>query len=249
VNNNLRLLVACEFSGTVRDAFAALGWEAWSCDLIASEKPGNHHQRDVRDVINSEGPWDLLIAHPPCRYLSSSGMHWTTRGLRDPEETIKAIRFAELLWDAPIPRICLENPTGCLSTRSRLGKPRQRVQPYEFGHDASKCTWLWLKNLPALSLDPDAYIKPRRVCKCGEAYRSLMSCPKCGASVSFSKPRWANQTDSGQNKLAPSDRRAQERAITYPGIANAMARQWTDEILKVNVAYRSKVDPCRIIPL
>lgn len=221
----LKVLVACEYSGVVRDAFAARGHNAWSCDLLPTERDGfgiKHYQGDVANHLR-EG-WDMLIAHPPCTYLSSSGMHWTARGLRDPKLTEDALDFVRLLLGANVPHICLENPVGIISTRIR--KPNQIIQPYRFGDDASKSTCLWLKGLPPLM--PTQYIKPRRVCKCGCVYPNAeLSCPKCGAGVSHSKPRWANQTNSGQNKLGPSETRGLDRAKTYTGIAEAMADQWT----------------------
>lgn len=198
----MRMLVACECSGVVRRAFQALGHDAWSCDLEPAQDGGPHLQMDALAAAGLPG-WDLMICHPECRYLSASGMHWTTRGLRDPALTEQAIKFAEALWQVPIPRVCLENPRGCLSTRSILGKASQRIQPYQFGDDASKETWLWLRGLP--NLEPTDYIQPRWV---------------------NGKPRWANQTDSGQNRLGPSPDRSAKRAQTYPGIANAMAAQW-----------------------
>lgn len=142
----MKILVACEFSGTVRDAFAAKGHDAWSCDILPSEKPGNHYQCDVRDVIGNG--WDMMVAFPPCTYLCSSGMHWTTRGLRDPKLTDDAIDFVRMLLNAPIERIALENPVGAISTRIR--KPDQIIQPWMFGHGETKATCLWLKNLPKL---------------------------------------------------------------------------------------------------
>lgn len=193
------MLVACEYSGTVRDAFAAKGHDAWSCDILPSESPGNHYECDVREVLG-EG-WDLMIAHPPCTYLSVSGMHWTRRGLRDPALTEEALEFVKTLMAAPIHRIAVENPISVIS--SRIRKPDQIVNPFQFGHDASKKTCLWLKNLPPLR--PTSYVEPRMV---------------------NGKPRWGNQTDSGQNKLGPSDDRWKERSKTYQGIAEAMARQW-----------------------
>jgi hypothetical protein len=197
----VKILIACEASGTVRDAFRARGHNAWSCDLKPSETPGQHLTCDVLTVLHRG--WDLMIAHPDCRYLCSSGMHWTTRGLRDPQLTLDAIHFAEQLWGAPIRYICIENPRGALSTRSRLGKSTQMIQPYEFGDDASKQTCLWLKNLPPLI--GTKYISPRMV---------------------DGKPRWGNQCDSGQNRLGPSPTRSAERAKTYVGIARAMSTQW-----------------------
>jgi len=122
----------------VRDAFAAIGHDALSCDMLPADNGGPHYTGDVRDILN-EG-WDLMIAHPPCTYLSSSGMHWTTRGKRDPQLTEDALEFVRLLMNAPIERIAIENPIGVISTRIR--KPNQIIQPYQFGHDASKATCL-----------------------------------------------------------------------------------------------------------
>jgi hypothetical protein len=196
----VRILIACESSGVVRDAFRARGHFAMSCDLLSSEQPGPHHQGDVRELLNQE--WDLLIAHPPCTYLSVSGMHWTTRGLRDPKLTEDALDFVRLFMGAPIDRIAIENPVSVIS--SRIRKPDQIIQPYQFGHDASKKTCLWLKGLPLLK--PTQIIEPRIV---------------------NGKQRWANQTDSGQNKLPPSKDRWKLRSKTYEGIADAMAMQWS----------------------
>jgi hypothetical protein len=193
-----------------------------SCDLLPSETPGPHHQGDVRELLGQE--WDLLIAHPPCTYLSVSGMHWTTRGLRDPKLTEDALDFVRLFMDAPIERIAIENPVSVIS--SRIRKPDQIIQPYQFGHDASKKTCLWLKNLPALC--PTEMIEPRMVC-CGVALPDGVGkhgCPDC-CGEKAARPRWGNQTDSGQNKLPPSKDRWKLRSKTYEGIADAMAAQWS----------------------
>ena len=195
----MRVLIACEYSGRVRDAFLAAGHDAMSCDILPTDVSGPHYQGDVRDIINDG--WDLMIAHPPCTYLSVSGMHWTTRGLRDPQLTEDALDFVHLLLDARIERIALENPVSVIS--SRIRKPDQIVNPYEFGHDASKKTCLWLKNLTPLT--PTNMIEPR---------------------IINGRKRWGNQTDSGQNKLAPSADRWKIRSETYAGIATAMASQW-----------------------
>jgi hypothetical protein len=195
----MRVLVACEYSGTVRDAFLRAGHYAMSCDLLPTEAPGPHYQGDVRDVL-ADG-WDLMIAHPPCTYLSVSGMHWTKRGLRDPQLTEDALAFVRLLMAAPIPRIAIENPISVIS--SRIRKPDQIVHPYQFGHDASKATCLWLKGLSALQ--PTQTVEPR---------------------IINGRKRWGNQTDSGQNRLSPSPDRWKIRSATYPGIAAAMADQW-----------------------
>lgn len=143
----MRVLVACEYSAVVRDAFIARGHDALSCDLLPTEAPGPHHQGDVRDVLGDG--WDMLIAFPPCTYLCSSGMHWTIRGLRDPQLTEDALDFVRLLLNAPLPKIALENPVGCISTRIR--KPDQIIQPWMHGHGETKATCLWLKNLPLLT--------------------------------------------------------------------------------------------------
>lgn len=196
----MRVLVACEYSGMVRDAFRRRGHQAVSCDLLPTDASGPHWQGDVKDLLTS-GCWDLMIAHPPCTYLSVSGMHWTKRGLRDPQLTEDALDFVRLLMDAPIPRIAIENPISVISTR--IGKPDQIINPYQFGHDASKKTCLWLKGLPPLQ--PTELVEPRIV---------------------NGRKRWGNQTDSGQNRLSPSDDRWKIRSATYPGIAAAMADQW-----------------------
>lgn len=197
----MRVLIACEYSGAVRDAFIRAGHYAASCDLLPSESPlGDHYQGDVMDIIDHD--WDLMIAHPPCTYLCSSGLHWNKRRPERAQQTEGALDFVRQLLDAPIPRIALENPIGCISTRIR--KPDQTIQPWQFGHDASKATCLWLKGLPPLT--PTNQIAPRLV---------------------NGRKRWGNQTDSGQNKLPPSADRWKIRSETYKGIADAMANQWS----------------------
>lgn len=193
----MRVLIACEFSGTVRDAFLAAGHDAWSCDLLPTDKPGPHIRGDVCNALG-EG-WDLMIAHPPCTHLAVSGARWFKH---KQAEQAEALEFVRTLLDAPIPRIALENPISIIS--SRIRKPDQIIQPWQFGHDASKATCLWLKNLPKLA--PTQMIEPRMI---------------------NGRPRWANQTDSGQNKLPPSDDRWKKRSATYLGLAAAMADQWS----------------------
>lgn len=206
----LKVLIGCEESGAVRDAFLRRGHAAVSCDINPSLKPGPHLQCDVREILNQS--WDLGIFFPPCTYVCGSGLHWNKRVDGREAETIKAIEFAELLWAAPIPKIAIENPVGCLSTRSKLGKSSQIIQPYEFGHDASKKTCLWLKGLPPLIKEPANRVAGR-----------IVEWPR--GSGKFIE-RWANQTDSNQNRLPPSDDRAALRGFTYEGIAEAMAAQW-----------------------
>lgn len=137
------VLVACEFSGRVRDAFAALGHNAWSADLLPSETPGQHYQGDVFDLMDE--PWDLMVAHPPCTHLAVSGARWFTEKR---QEQAEALEFVRHLLNAPIPRIALENPVSVISSRVR--KPDQIVQPWMFGHGETKTTCLWLKGLPPL---------------------------------------------------------------------------------------------------
>jgi hypothetical protein len=199
----MRVLVGCETSGIVRDAFRAKGHDAWSCDVLSATSPW-HITSDVRKVLQP-GRWDMAIFHPPCTYLSASGMHWTTRGLRDPQLTLDALALVQTLMNAPIEKIAIENPIGRISTAIR--KPDQIIQPWMFGEDASKATCLWLKGLPKLT--HTEYVAPRWVRKGNKDYK-----------------RWANQTDSGQNRLGPSEDRWQKRSQTYAGIAQAMATQW-----------------------
>jgi len=196
----MRVLVACEYSGTVRDAFRRAGHDAMSCDLLPTDADGPHYQGDVMDIINDG--WDLMIAHPPCTYLCASGLHWNKRRPERAQQTEDALDFVRRLLNAPIARIALENPIGCISTRIR--KPDQTIHPHQFGHDASKTTCLWLKGLPLLT--PTKHMPPRLV---------------------DGRKRWGNQTDSGQNKLPPSANRWKIRSETYQGIADAMANQWS----------------------
>ncbi len=143
----MKVLVACEFSGIVRDAFKARGQDAWSCDLLPTEKPGQHYQSDILELLYDEmrGEWDLMIAHPPCTYLAVSGARWFKQREREQE---RAIKFVSCLMNAPVPRICIENPIGVISTRIR--KPDQIIQPWQYGHGETKATCLWLRNLPKL---------------------------------------------------------------------------------------------------
>lgn len=206
----MRILIGCECSGALRRAFRERGFDAWSCDLKASEDGSPHHlQRDLREVIcDWPDRWALMIAHPDCTYLSVSGLHWNKRGRMvdgrpRAELTEEALAFVRFLMGCPIRRKVIENPISCIS--SRIRKPDQIIQPYMFGDDASKATCLWLENMPKLK--PTRFVEPR---------------------VVSGRRRWANQTDSGQNRLAPSATRAADRARTYPGIAAAAAEQWGD---------------------
>jgi hypothetical protein len=218
----MKVLVACEYSGRVREAFRKSGHDAFSCDLLpADDNSKYHYQGDVLDIINDG--WDLLISHPPCTYLTCSA-EWA---YKEPSEISnkrldpgklygskrklargEAERFFLTFAEAPIERIAIENPVGVMSTRFR--KPDQIIQPYQFGEDASKSTCLWLKNLPVL-------VSTKRF------QGRVVEWPR--GSGKFVE-RWSNQTDSGQSNLPVSDDRWKLRSYTYQGIANAMAAQW-----------------------
>lgn len=207
----MRALIGCEFSGVVRRALRAHGVDAWSCDLLPAADGSPHHiQGDVLEQLG--GDWDIGIFHPPCTYLCSSGLHWNVRRPERAMLTEQAERFALALWNAPIGRVAVENPIGRLS--KTLGEPTQIIQPWQFGADASKSTCLWLRGLPPLV--PTAYVPPRVVLHSGKFVM-----------------RWANQTDSGQNNLPPTEDRWALRSETYPGIAEAMAAQWVAAVLDV----------------
>ena len=201
----MKILVACEYTGVVRDCFLALGHDAMSCDILDTEVPGPHYKGDVRDILHKD--WDMMIAHPPCTYICVSGLHWNKRQPEREAKTVEALEFVETLWNSGIDKICIENPVGCINTRLSFMPKPQYIQPYEFGEDASKKTGLWLKNLSPL--EPTEYVEPRLVVKNNTTYK-----------------RWDNQTDSGQNKLPPSKTRGLDRSRTYFGIAYAMASQW-----------------------
>lgn len=223
----MKVLVACEFSGIVRDAFVAMGHNAWSCDILPSEREGQHILGEVEGVL--EDGWDLMIAHPPCTYLCSSGLHWNSRTPGRDELTHEAMLFVmNLMGEGSIahgiPRIALENPIGRISTVYR--KPDQVIQPWQFGHDASKQSCLWLKGLSPLT--PTNVVNPIYGCSCGNRFPYELGkhgCPNCHGDGN-TRPIWGNQTPTGQNKLGPSLTRARERSRTYTGIAAAMAVQW-----------------------
>ena len=193
----MRVLIACEYSGTVRDAFKRRGHHAVSCDLLPTEAPGLHYQGDVRTILT--GKWDLIIAHPDCTYLANSGVHCLHKDKTRWAKLDAACRFFNLFLDHPCPKVCVENlvPHKYAIDRLKGRKYTQTIQPWQFGEDASKRTCLWLKGL--------APLVPTKIIK---------------------KDRYANQTPSGQNKLGPSPDRWKLRAKTYQGIADAMAAQW-----------------------
>lgn len=208
----MRILIAYESSGTVRNAFRALGADAVSCDLLPTDDAsGPHIQGDIRDVIARGDKWDLIIAHPPCTYLCSSGLHWNKRvegRAALTEAALDDVRWLMSLYHNGVTKaLAIENPIGCIS--SQIMKPSQIIQPWMFGEDASKQTCLWLFNLPNLEWSDESAYPPRIV---------------------NGKKRWGNQTDSGQNRLGPSPDRWKLRSKTYDGIAQAMASQWLNHL-------------------
>tara|TARA_R110000782_G_scaffold41860_2_gene95635 strand:- start:16 stop:636 length:621 start_codon:yes stop_codon:yes gene_type:complete len=202
----MKILIGCEFSGTVGDTFTRLGHDVLTCDLLPTDSAITpHYQGDIMDVI--EDAWEMALLFPPCTYLCSSGLHWNKRVPERAEKTEEALKFVEKLMSMDhIKYMALENPVGCIS--SRIRKPDQMIQPYNFGEDASKKTCLWLKNLPPL--ENTGYVEPRMII--GPSGKPLK--------------RWANQTDSGQSNLGPSEDRWKIRSLTYKGIAQAMGQQW-----------------------
>lgn len=195
----MRVLVACEYSGAVRDQFIRKGLKAVSCDLEPTQALGPHIRDDVRAVLNDG--WDMMIAHPPCTYLANSGnKHLYIEADREQKAQEAASFFRELL-NAPIPRICIENPI-MRQAKERVGqKHDQLIQPYQFGHMESKATCLWLKNLPPLKHISDL------------------------KDVTFALPASERQR---MFHMSPGKNRGKERSRTYHGIAWAMAEQWSN---------------------
>jgi site-specific DNA-cytosine methylase len=194
----MKVLIACEFSGIVRDAFIAKGCDAMSCDLLPTEKDGPHYQGDVRDILGDG--WDLMVAHPPCTHLAVSGAKWFSKKQRQQAE---ALDFVRLLMDCQVPRWCIENPVSVISTKIR--KPDQIIQPWQFGHEATKTTCLWLNGLPKLTLT-------KIVGK--------------GEFVTFASGNRMAKWYADAARLSPLQR-AKVRSQTFDGIANAMADQWS----------------------
>jgi len=194
----MKVLVACEYSGIVRDAFTSKGHDAWSCDILPTESPGNHFQGDVLEHLDKG--WDLMIAHPPCTHLAVSGARWFTEGKKPWSLQEEALDFVRKLLNAPIDKIALENPVSVISTQIR--KPNQIIQPFEYGHDVTKKTCLWLKNLP--NLKPTKIVKPDIVLVNGKK---------------MSKMHY-------ESFKLPSKERSKVRSKFYTGIAEAMADQW-----------------------
>lgn len=195
----MKILIACECSGIVREAFKAKGHDAWSCDLQPTEMPGQHIQGDVLEILNYG--WDMMIAHPECTFLAVSGNRWMNSPLypERKKDREKAIEFFMKMINAPIPKICVENPVGIMSTVYR--PPTQYIQPYQFGNPESKKTGLWLTNLPKLK--PTNIVEPVYIIgKDGKRYSPI------------------HYMGKGNKK------RKTDRSRTYTGIAKAMAEQW-----------------------
>ena len=216
-----RILVGCEFSRTVASAFEARGHSVMSCDLKPAEAPGAHYQGDVRDIINDG--WHMAIMHPECTYIAACQL-WRCQPKHDiraktghhdgwrEEQRQEAMQFVRDLGDADIEKMCVENPKSCIGTEGLLpGFEPQVVQPYEFGHDHSKETYLWRRELPELVKDPALFVPGR------DAVNTAGNPVK----------RWANQCDgSGADRRGPSADRGHKRSVFFSGIADAMADQW-----------------------
>jgi len=221
-----RVLIACEWSATVRDEFAARGHDATSCDILPSANPhGKHYQGDARDIMNDG--FDTMISFPPCTYLSGCQL-WRCLPKHDPsgwrkEQSDKAMEFVRDLDSAKVARRCIENPRGRIG--SDLRPASQEIHPYQFGHDVSKTTGLWLSGLGLLSPDPADYIAPRLITYKGKLVN-----------------RWGNQSPCGADKMGPSADRGHLRGKTYSGIAKAMADTWGG----ITRALRA---PAEVLPL
>jgi site-specific DNA-cytosine methylase len=202
----MKVLIACEYSGIVRSAFEDKGFDATSCDLLETEKPGKHYQGDIFDILYDD--WDLMISHPPCTHLAVSGARWFKDKQKEQKE---ALEFVKKLLDAPIKYIALENPVSIIS--SKIRKPNQIIQPYQFGHEAQKTTCLWTKNLPNLI--------PTNIVGKGEfiTYKSGKKHPKWYADA----------------LALPKQERMKVRSKFWPGIAEAMADQWGTYIKNMEV--------------
>ncbi len=206
----LNILIGCECSGIVRDEFIKLGHNAMSCDLQPCDRPGPHHQGDLLELLKSKprGYYDLMIAHPVCTYLCGSGWHWHKKDPTRMAKSVDAREFFMRLWNHPACKhVVLENPIGIMSSWFR--KPDVILQPWMAGDDASKATCLWMsEGLPKIVPNPADFVLPR--------------------ITPDGKKRWANQLDSGQNRLGPSADRAKLRSQTYPGLARLIATQMSE---------------------
>ncbi len=209
MNKPLKVLIACEYSGAVRDAFTALGHDATSCDLLPTETPGQHYQGDVCDIL--DGGWDMVIAFPPCTDICVSGAkHFAAKRADGRQQA--GVDFFMLFANCQAPRVAIENPIGIMSSQWR--KPDQIINPFQFGHEARKPTCLWLKNLPKLT--------PTKIVSQGEFHVT-----KGGNKL----PKWYN--------LPPSKDRWKIRSATFKGIAEAMAQQWSAFVLSSQTNFQN----------
>lgn len=198
----MRIIIGCEKSGVIREAFRKLGHDVWSCDTETAEDNSKYHlQCNIFEVYLEN--WDMMICHPPCQYLTVTANRVFVNNPERWQKRLDAVNFAYKLFNAPIPKIAMENPKGVLSTH--IGQPDQWIQPYEFGHKDSKKTGLWLKNLPLLK--PTNIVEPEWVY------------PKSGSGRRMSKTHANNPSTTNKNN-------ASLRARTYQGIADAMSSQW-----------------------
>jgi hypothetical protein len=204
----MKILIACEYSGTVRDAFIAKGHDVISCDILDTDSPGPHYKGTIEDLLEGGYRYDMLIAHPPCTYICSSGLHWNNKRPEREQQTVDALAFVKFLWDLDIKKVAIENPVGCINTRMRSMPKPQYVQPWMFGDDASKKTGLWTRGLPKLVITDE--ISPRLIESGGRTYK-----------------RWGNQRDCGRDNTPNTVNRAKIRSKTFQGLADAMASQWT----------------------
>jgi hypothetical protein len=195
----MKVLIACEFSGIVREAFKKKGHDAWSCDLLDTEIQGQHYKGDVLQILNDG--WDLMIAHPPCTYIANSGVRWLFEKPGRWQQLEEACLFFKKLLNAPINKICIENPLPHKWGLEKIGKKyTQKIQPYYFGDKQKKTTCLWLKNLPLLiSTTPE------------------LNPPKNKEDVKKWEMIW---------RMAPGKNQSKNRSRTFQGIADAMANQW-----------------------
>jgi hypothetical protein len=199
MTDRMRVLVACEFSGRVRDAFISKGHDAVSCDILDTEVPGPHHKGDVRDLLSED--WDLIVAHPPCTYLALSGVQWLKKSDERWKQMLDAVDFFNLFLSHPCPKVCIENPIMHNYAKQRLLVPNysQKTQPFFHGHPERKATCFWLKGLPLLRASSNV---------------SHLMIGKAASSTD--KVHWE----------APGPDRQKNRSRTLQGIANAMADQW-----------------------
>jgi len=206
----MKVIVACEFSGIVREAFRKKGHDAWSCDLLQAEDGSKYHIQD--DVLKHLDGWDLMIGHPPCTYLSYAGVgHWNSPGRLF--KRLEALKFFAHLWEAPVEKICLENPKSVASPV--IAKYTQEIQPFYFGDKVHKPTWLWLKNLPPLIHHEEDNLF-------GSRTHTDFPEPEYLQHSGIQKGRKRYQIDA----MCGGKNRAKNRSRFFPGIANAMAEQW-----------------------